>query len=308
MRPERCGALLVLVLTAGCRQDMHDQPKYEPLEASAFFADGQASRPLVEGTVARGQLREDERLYTGKVDGQPVDDVPVPITARSARARPASATTSTARLPRPDRRRPRHGRRSAATGSRRRSTSTGCARRRPATSSTSSPTASARCPTTRADPARRPLGDRRLHPRAAAQPARHGHRPEPREREEMTIPSDRAEHFQRSALVVGAAAALVSILGGFAFAGAEQFFRSYLAAFMLWLGVALGSLAILMLHHLTGGAWGLVIRRLLEAATRTLPFLALLFCRSSARCRCSTSGRGPTWLPPIRCSRPSAST
>jgi hypothetical protein len=93
----------------------------------------------------------------------------------------------------------------------------------------------------------------------------------------MTIPSDRVERFQRSALVVGAAAAIVSVLGGFGFAGAEQFFRSYLAAFMLWLGVALGSLAILMLQHLTGGAWGMVIRRHLEAATRTLPFLAAAF-------------------------------
>jgi hypothetical protein len=91
------------------------------------------------------------------------------------------------------------------------------------------------------------------------------------------IPSDRVERFQRSALVVGAAAAVVSILSGFAFAGAEQFFRSYLTAFMLWLGIALGSLTILMLHHLTGGAWGMVIRRHLEAATRTLPFLTIAF-------------------------------
>ena len=44
------------VLTLGCRQDMQDQPRYEPLEASAFFEDGRASRPLVPGTVARGQL------------------------------------------------------------------------------------------------------------------------------------------------------------------------------------------------------------------------------------------------------------
>jgi mono/diheme cytochrome c family protein len=59
---------------------MHDQPKYEPLESSAFFRDGQASRPLVEGTVARGQLQDDEHLYTGKVDGQPATTFPFPIT------------------------------------------------------------------------------------------------------------------------------------------------------------------------------------------------------------------------------------
>ena len=55
---------------AGCRQDMHDQAKYEPLEASSFFADGRSARPVVAGTVARGQLHEDELLYTGKVGGQ----------------------------------------------------------------------------------------------------------------------------------------------------------------------------------------------------------------------------------------------
>ena len=49
-----------------CRQDMHDQPKYRPLRASDFFPDGQSARPLVAGTVARGQLREDLQYYTGK--------------------------------------------------------------------------------------------------------------------------------------------------------------------------------------------------------------------------------------------------
>jgi mono/diheme cytochrome c family protein len=53
----------------GCRQDMHDQPKYEPLEESSFFADGQASRQPVPGTVARGQLYDDALLYTGKEGG-----------------------------------------------------------------------------------------------------------------------------------------------------------------------------------------------------------------------------------------------
>jgi mono/diheme cytochrome c family protein len=50
----------------GCRQDMHDQPKYQPLEASDFFADGRASRPLPPGTVARSELNEDTHLYVGK--------------------------------------------------------------------------------------------------------------------------------------------------------------------------------------------------------------------------------------------------
>ena len=66
----RLGVVLLLLMTAaGCRQDMHDQPKYQPLEGSTFFNDAQASRPLVAGTVARGHLNDDALLYTGKVDG-----------------------------------------------------------------------------------------------------------------------------------------------------------------------------------------------------------------------------------------------
>ncbi len=56
-----------------------------------------------------------------------------------------------------------------------------------------------------------------------------------------------------------------------------QFFRSYLLAYVIWLGVGLGSMALLMVHHLTGGFWGWAIRGAIEAATRTVPFLALLF-------------------------------
>jgi mono/diheme cytochrome c family protein len=59
---------------------MHDQPRYEPLEASAFFKDGRSSRPQVEGTVARGQLRLDEHLYTGKIGGKPAVSFPFAIT------------------------------------------------------------------------------------------------------------------------------------------------------------------------------------------------------------------------------------
>src|SRR5947207_12364037 len=56
-----------------------------------------------------------------------------------------------------------------------------------------------------------------------------------------------------------------------------QFFRSYLAAYLLLLGMTLGCLALAMLHQVSGGAWGVVIRRVLGAATRTLPVLTLLF-------------------------------
>jgi hypothetical protein len=51
---------------AGCRQDMHDQPSYRPLQSSDYFKDRRAARPLVDGTVARGQLKEDVEYFTGK--------------------------------------------------------------------------------------------------------------------------------------------------------------------------------------------------------------------------------------------------
>ncbi len=62
--------LAATALVAGCRQDMHDTPRYEVYEANPAFADGRASRNLPAGTVARGQLREDDHFYTGKVDGE----------------------------------------------------------------------------------------------------------------------------------------------------------------------------------------------------------------------------------------------
>jgi mono/diheme cytochrome c family protein len=71
--------LLLAALGAGCRQDMHDAPRYEPYEKSEFFADGRSVRPLVAGTVARGHLREDAALYTGKAGTAFVDAIPLPV-------------------------------------------------------------------------------------------------------------------------------------------------------------------------------------------------------------------------------------
>jgi Cytochrome C oxidase, cbb3-type, subunit III len=70
-------ALSLCVLS--CQQKMADQPRYEPLQKSDFFEDQRASRPLVDGTVARGQLDADEQFYAGKVDGKPVETFPFPI-------------------------------------------------------------------------------------------------------------------------------------------------------------------------------------------------------------------------------------
>jgi mono/diheme cytochrome c family protein len=78
-----CALPLLLVAAlgaAGCRQDMHNQPKLKPLAASDFFVDGRGSRPLPEGTVARGHLNADDQLYTGKVDGQLTNLLPFPAT------------------------------------------------------------------------------------------------------------------------------------------------------------------------------------------------------------------------------------
>lgn len=75
------GLALTAVAAAACRQDMHDAPRYDPLEASDFFANGSAARPLVTGTVARGHLNEDTYLHTGKdAAGQPVAAFPFAIT------------------------------------------------------------------------------------------------------------------------------------------------------------------------------------------------------------------------------------
>jgi mono/diheme cytochrome c family protein len=72
-----CG--LALASFVGCRQDMHQAPRYDPLAESDFFADKRAARPLVEGTVARGFLREDRRFYTGKEGSTFVPEVPMRV-------------------------------------------------------------------------------------------------------------------------------------------------------------------------------------------------------------------------------------
>ena len=80
--PALPAALAVLLLLPGCdlRQRMYDQPKYEAHEASPFFDDGLSSRPAVEGTVARGQLRFDEHFWEGKVKGELATTLPARVT------------------------------------------------------------------------------------------------------------------------------------------------------------------------------------------------------------------------------------
>jgi mono/diheme cytochrome c family protein len=68
-----------VAFVSACRQDMHNQPKYKGLRPSAFFADGSSARPLVEGTVARGTLQEDEAFFTGMVNKVTVKELPFPV-------------------------------------------------------------------------------------------------------------------------------------------------------------------------------------------------------------------------------------
>jgi hypothetical protein len=82
--------------------------------------------------------------------------------------------------------------------------------------------------------------------------------------------------LQQRALAIGVVGLLAGIAGAF-MVSSDQFFRSWLIGFLFCLGLSMGSLALLMLQHLSGGQWGLVGRRVFEAASRTLPLVALAF-------------------------------
>jgi len=89
-------------------------------------------------------------------------------------------------------------------------------------------------------------------------------------------PPESVSGLQSKAMIAAVVGAVLAGIG-FSMSGANRFYEAYLVAWVFWTGVGLGSLALLMLQHLSGGAWGLVIRRILEAATRTLPMMAVLF-------------------------------
>lgn len=85
MKIYRKAAVSVMTLLSGltivgCQQQMGIQPYYQPLEESSLFEDRRASRPLVPGTVSRGDLREDDALFTGKVNGELIEEFPMTIT------------------------------------------------------------------------------------------------------------------------------------------------------------------------------------------------------------------------------------
>jgi len=84
-----------------------------------------------------------------------------------------------------------------------------------------------------------------------------------------------AQTIQTRSIFIGLVGAALAIVG--AFIAPDSFYSAYLISFMFWLGLSLGCLAILMLYHLVGGAWGTVIRRILEAGSMVLPMMAVLF-------------------------------
>lgn len=95
----------------------------------------------------------------------------------------------------------------------------------------------------------------------------------------MSMPAAHFQHdlrrWQMWSLIAGLVALAISIVG--AWFDPAQFFRAYLAAYLFYWGLGLGGMALVMLYQLTGGAWGYLIRRLLEAQMRTIPVLAILF-------------------------------
>ncbi|HEX2229344.1 MAG TPA: hypothetical protein VHM64_19590, partial [Candidatus Binatia bacterium] len=88
-------------------------------------------------------------------------------------------------------------------------------------------------------------------------------------------PSGAWDRLERGALLLGLLGLALCLLG--AIISRQQFFQSYLFAYVFWLGIALGCLGVVMLHNLSGGGWGDLIRQLVESGMKTLPVMALLF-------------------------------
>ena len=265
---------------------MYDQEKYEPLEASAFFADGLSFRSQVDGTVARGQLMLDEHFYQGKVQGQLAENFPDRVTVDRQLLERGQERFNIFCAP-------CHGQTGAGNGmivqrglkqpptfhqQRLREMPVGhfydvvtngfgvmySYSSRISVADRWAIVAYIKGVTTKPEPRIRPTAGR--GPKATSM------------NESITQQSAALhpylDNLQRRALVVGLIGLAATAVGYFT--DVEQFFRSYLLAFTFWIGLPLGSLGILMIHHVGGGTWGFSIRRLLEAGTRTLPLLFVL--------------------------------
>ena len=279
-----CAAVGLLLVCAGCRLDMHVQPRYNPYDATDFFGDGQSARMPVAGTVSRGDLSwgPQELLYTGKINGALAEVFPFPVTREVLeRGRDRFNIYCT----------PCHGlsgdgdgmivqrgfRRSAVVSHR-----TAAHRARGAFLRRDHERTGRDVSLRLSGSAAGPLGDHRLYSSAATQPAGVDQRCAGSGAEkiagrvtmsEMENNTLKLERLPMRLVLIGGVLLAVCIAGGMADKG--DFFRSYLVAFLFWLGITLGCLAILMMQHLTGGNWALVIRRILEAGSRTLPLMAV---------------------------------
>ena len=95
-------------------------------------------------------------------------------------------------------------------------------------------------------------------------------------------PPDTISGLQRLGMAAGFVGVLLTAVG-FMMADAQRFYQAYLVAYTFWMGLVLGSMALLMVQHLSGGAWGVVIRRPLEAVVRTMPIMAAAALSRTAR-------------------------
>src|SRR5260370_41392260 len=125
------------------------------------------------------------------------------------------------------------------------------------------------------------MGDHRVCPRAAAQPARDHQRcaaryaREPALMAEQSAPSTGVVRFQRPALIIGILGLAASAIGWFI--DPREFFRGYLVSFVFWFSIVAGALAVLVLQYTTGGGWGLMLLRPPGRAARTTLWMALFF-------------------------------
>ena len=289
--------MAVALALAGCRQDMHDAPRYEPLEANTFFANGSASRMLVANTVPRGLLREDTHLNEGK--------------CRRPAGRPRSRCRSPPAVMARGQERfnvfcsPCHGRTGSGNGmvvqrgfrappsyheDRLRNAPVGYFFDVMTNGFGAMQDYASQVPVAdrwaiaayiralqlsqRATLADVPA-NRRARARSPGCPRRRRRARRTLNVEQTSQPARRRPRGPAQARADGRGVGLVLCAIGFV-VDRDHFFRSWLVAFLLFLGISLGSMALMMIQHLCGGAWG-VFRRVFEASSRTLPLMAVLF-------------------------------
>ncbi len=284
-----------------CRQDMHIQPRYDAFEATPFFGDGRSERPTIADTVARGQLHLDDARYTGKENGKDVDFIPIQITEADVERGHERFDIYCS---------PCHGRLGDGRGMivmRGLSQPPSYYEPRLVTApighffdvmtngygamfSYASRVANddrwriaayiralqlgRNAPGTRTTAANTSNESGSQH-RASGGDSVSSHQRESNE----PIPDIRlgpeATRIERVSGVIGAIGILLCIVAFFW--NRQEFYQSYLFAFLYWGGFSIGGLGVLVLNHTVGGRWGVTSRRFMEAQMRTLPLLLLFF-------------------------------